>query len=192
MMQLPDEKDSERLDGGVLDVLARAAAIFSRGGTRLTIGRPARPPVSLNSVSAHVIRRLAEETPASRIVRVSGVLDSLTVSTRAMALRLEDGRLLRGFAGEVPLETLKHFLGMPIVVEGSATFRPSGDASRIEVESVLPSGPGDAVWAKFPKVEASPTRPRQSVAPTGLDAFFGKWPGDETDEQIARALKDLS
>jgi hypothetical protein len=134
---------------------------------------------------------MADETPAARVVRVSGILDSLTVSTRAMAVRLEDGRLLRGFAGAVPLDELKHFLGAAIVVEGNATFRPSGEASRIEVESVFPSGPGDVIWAKFPKVESG-TRSRQSVAPIGLDAFFGKWPGDETDDEIARGLRDLS
>jgi hypothetical protein len=185
-------KDSERLDGGVLDVLTRTANIFARGGTRLTIGRAGRPSVVLNSQAASVIRRMADETPAARVARVSGVLDSLTVSTRAMAVRLQDGQLLRGFAGAVPLDKLKHFLGMSIVVEGSVTFRPSGEASRIEVESVFPSGPGDVIWAKFPKVESGATRSRQSIAPIGLDAFFGKWPGDETDDEIARGLKDLS
>ncbi len=185
-------KDSERLDLGVLDVLARAANIFARGGTRLTIGRTDRSPVVLNNQTAQVIRTMADETPAARVVRVSGILDTLTVSTKAMAVRLEDGRLLRGFAGAVPLDKLKHFLGMALVVEGSVTFRPSGEASRIEVESVFPFGPGDVIWGKFPKVEAGAMRSRQPVAAIGLDAFFGTWPGDETDDQIARGLKDLS
>jgi hypothetical protein len=29
-------------------------------------------------------------------------------------------------------------------------------------------------------------------APTGLAAIMGRWPGDETDEEIAKALEELS
>lgn len=44
----------------------------------------------------------------------------------------------------------------------------------------------------LPKVESTVSRSRASVTPAGLDAFFGKWPGDETDDQLAKAMKDLS
>jgi hypothetical protein len=36
-------------------------------------------------------------------------------------------------------------------------------------------------------------RPSPGIATTGgIAAIVGKWPGDETDEQIAAALADLS
>ena len=157
-------------------------------GQRLSAG----PAVVLNSHIALAIRKMAEETSGARIGRVSGILDSVTVSTKGMAVRLNDGRLLRGFAGAVPLDKMKHLLGTVIVVEGSVTFRPSGEASRIVAESVFPAGSGDVIWSTLPKVEPAATRLRRSASPTGLDAFFGKWPGDETDDQIARGLKELS
>jgi hypothetical protein len=46
------------------------------------------------------------------------------------------------------------------------------------------------VIGQLPREEAGVARARPSVSSTGLDAFFGKWPGDETDEQLAEALKD--
>jgi hypothetical protein len=173
-------------------VLARAGSLFAKGGTRLSMSRAGKAATVLDPAVAQLIRILADETPAARVSRVRGVLDTLTVSTRAMALRLDDGRLLRGFAGAVELGRLKQLLGTVIVLEGSVTFRPSGDALRIEVESAWPATSGDIIWAQLPKAEPTATRPRLSLSTTGLDAFFGKWPGDETDEQLAAALRDLS
>lgn len=185
-------QNSERLDAGVLEVLARTGSLFARGGTRLSFSRDNEAPVVIDATKASVIKTLADETPPARVCRVRGVLDALTVSTRAMALRLDDGRILRGFAGAVPLDRLKELLGTDVVLEGSATFRPSGEALRLEVESAMPAMPGDVIWAQLPRVEPTATRPRPSLAPSGLDAFFGTWPGDESDQQLAATLKALS
>ena len=179
-------RDSERLDAGVLEVLARTGGLFSRGGTRLSITRASRPSVVLDPSSATMIRELAAETPPPRISRVRGVLDTLTFSTKTMALRLDDGRVLRGFAGAVGIDKMKQLLGTEVVVEGPVTFRPSGEALRIEVESASPAASGDVIWAQFPKVEPTSSPSRLSASPVGLDAFFGKWPGTETDEELAR------
>jgi len=186
------KRDSERLDAGVLDILGRASALFAKGGTRLTIGGEGRTRVVIDPAAAQTIRTLADETPASRVTRVRGVLDTLTVSTKSLILRLEDGRQLRGFATDVAIETLKDLHGKDAVLEGQVTFRPSGEALRIQVESAFAAKAGDVLWAQLPKVEPTVSRPRASVTPAGFDAFFGKWPGDETDDQLAKAMKDLS
>jgi hypothetical protein len=186
------KRDSERLDAGVLDILGRASALFARGGTRLTIAGAGRASIVLDPPAAQTIRALADETPPSRVTRVRGVLDTLTVSTKSLMLRLEDGRQLRGFATDVAIETLKELHGKDTVLEGHVTFRPSGEALRIQVEAAFAAKAGDVLWTQLPKVEPAVTRPRASVAPVGLDAFFGKWPGDETDDELATALEDLS
>ena len=184
-------RDSERLDAGVLDVLARTGALFSKGGTRLTLAGGGHALVVLDANTAQVIRTLAEGTPSARISRVRGVLDMLTVSTKTIALRLADGRIVRGFAGSVDQDRLKALLGTDVVLEGSINFRPSGDALRIEVDSILPATPGDVIWSQLPTVEPTSSRLRLPVAPVGLDAFFGKWPGDESEQQLTEALRDL-
>ncbi len=90
------------------------------------------------------------------------------------------------------LHELRELLGTEVVLEGIVTFRPSGEALRIEVESAFPATPGDVIWAHLPKIEPVSTRPGVSATPSGLDTFFGRWPGDETDEQLAAAMKGLS
>jgi hypothetical protein len=185
-------RDSERLDAGVLEVLARAGSLFARGGTRLSVSRAGGPNVVLDPSAAVLIRALADETPQARVSRVSGILDTLTVSTRTMALRLADGSVLRGFAGAIPVDRLKHLLGAAVVLEGSVTFRPSGAALRIEVESAFPATSGDVIWARLPRDEPTTLRARPSSSSPNLDEFFGSWPGDETDDELAAALRELS
>lgn len=129
---------------------------------------------------------------APRVSRVRGVLHTLTLGTRTLALRMGDGRILRGVAGPVALHDLEELLGTEVVLEGIVTFRPSGEALRIEVESAFPATPGDVIWAHLPRAEPASARPRASATPSGLDTFFGRWPGDESDEQLAAAMKGLS
>lgn len=185
-------RDSDRLDAGVLEVLTRASGLFTTGSMRLSVARAGGANLVLDQAALTTIRKLNDETPPGRVARVRGVLDTLTMSTRAMVLRLESGRTLRGFAGAVPIDQLKQLLGADVVVEGLVAFRPSGDAIRLEAESVFAAKPGDSIWASMPVAEPSASRPRPPRNDTGLDAWFGKWPGDETDAQLSEALKSAS
>jgi hypothetical protein len=185
-------RDSDRLDAGVLEVLARAGGLFTTGAMCLSVARAGRSNLTLDQTSVATIRKLNDETPPGRVARVRGVLDTLTISTRAMVLRLESGRTLRGFAGAVPLEQLKQLLGTDVVMEGQVAFRPSGEAIRLGAESVCAAKPGDSIWASMPIAEPLTSRPRLPRNDTGLDAWFGKWPGDETDAQLSEALKSAS
>lgn len=184
-------RDSERLDAGVLEVLARTGNLFAKGASRLRVSRAGHANIVLDTTSVGVIRALAEETPPASISRIQGVLDALTVSTKAITLRLDDGHQIRGFAGAVDLERLRTCLGAKVVVEGSINFRPSGEALRVEVDSLTVAGPGDVIWAQLPRGESVASRPRPSSTGFDLDALFGRWPGEEDDARLAQALRDL-
>lgn len=181
-------QDSDRLDSGVLELLLRSGSLFARGGTRLTVERAGRSPTTFDAVSVQAVRRLSDATPAPRVTRVRGVLDTVTHSTRAVVLRLDDGRLLRGFASAVPIETLRSLLGANVVAEGVTTFRPSGDALRVEIDYAAAASERDVIWSKMPHVDPSGSRSKVASGVNGLDALFGAWPGDESDEEFAAML----
>lgn len=186
-------RDSELLDTGVLEVLARTHALSTRGVASLRISESTgRRKVMFDAMSSQRILVLAKDTPTPRVERVSGVLDALTVSTRALVLRLDEGKVLRGLAVGSTLETLKVLLGARVVVEGLVTFRPSGDALRIEVDHAAPAVASDTLWARLPHGDAGPP---QVVFPQNapeLQGLFGSWPGEETDDTIFQALEELS
>lgn len=118
--------------------------------------------------------------------RVRGTLDTLSVGTRSFVLRLDDGAILPGGFGGLPIDELRALLGERVVVEGIVRFRLTGAAERVEAECVQLAAVGDAVWARAPSAAADP---QPHPTPAGLDALFGRWPGDETDEQLAAALR---
>lgn len=183
-----ERRDSDRLDVGMLEVLVQSGGLFARGATRLTVERRGRPSTTCDATILAKARCLADETPASRVVRVRGIVDIRTVSTRALAIRFEEGAVLRGFAETIPIEHLHALNGHDVVVDGRTTYRPSGDPLRIEVDDIAAATARDRIWSAWPRIERSPLRARASGFEDGIAASFGAWPGDETDEEFERLL----
>lgn len=188
---LRGRRDSERLDLGILQTLAKARSLFARGPTRLRITRPGGRSIELSESAVDTFQKLATETPAPQIDRIVGVLDSLTVSTRTCVLKLADGTSLKGYLGaQVDLDSWKPLLGLEVVIEGTFAFRPSGRPQRVDIDHVAPATARDSLWKRPPRAE----RPQEQLSHPGgdLSAYFGQWPGDEDDDQVFAALRELS
>jgi hypothetical protein len=188
---LQGRRDSERLDLGMLQTLVKARALFGRGARRLRFTRVGGASIELAEPAAERFQRLATETPPSRVDRVVGHLDSLTMSTRTCLLKLPDGTSLRGNVGaSIELDQLKSLLGLDVVVEGTVAFRPSGRPQRIEVDHAAIARPRDALWQRTPHGEL-PGEPLAMPA-GGVGPLFGQWPGDEDDDRLFAALREIS
>ena len=139
---------------------------------------------------------LSERTPATRPVRVSGYLDMIRHSTRSFELLLEERKPVRGVLEEASeMDTLKSLLGDNVVVVGKAVYRPSGSLLRIDAQAVT-NGQGESnLFERVPgpvENRPAPVRYRPSEqGKRGVPGFFGKWPGEETDEQLLTMLKEL-
>ncbi len=139
---------------------------------------------------------LSERTPSPRPVRVSGQLDMIRHSTRSFELLLEERKPVRGVLEDpAAMDTLKSLLGRKVVVVGKAVYRPSGALLRIDAQGVA-SGQGESkLFEKVPgPVEKRPAPVRYKPgeqAKRGVPGFFGKWPGEETDEELLAMLKEL-
>jgi hypothetical protein len=181
-------RDSDRLDYGLLQTFAKCKGLFGRGATKLSFERAGGKTIGVTEAEVATFQKLANETPKPKVDRVVGVLDSLTMSTGSIALTLDDDSSLKGHLGvDIDLEAAKQLLGSEVVVEGLVTFRTSGRAQRIEIDHVRKATARDDVWKRAPKGEM-----RQANLPVGpLSPYFGLWPGDETDDQIFAALREL-
>lgn len=182
-------QDSERLDAGMLEVLARTHGLFARGVTGLSFKGPAGT-LTIGAMHAENIKRLRDQTPEPRMTRIQGVLDSVTVSTKSFTLQLEGKVTLRGLVASLAPELLAAHLVRSVVVEGYLYFKPSGQPLRIEADYIAAAQPGDELWARVPRAEVTH---RPSVMPTAdIGVVYGQWPGDETEEQIFAVLEQLS
>jgi hypothetical protein len=139
---------------------------------------------------------LSTRTPNPRAVRIAGTVDMIRYSTRAFALKLQDGKEVHGVLENSELvQHLSQFLNKKAVVVGKAVYRPSGSLLRIDATYLEEAPQGSALFSRIPDPVSSTSvtskgRPIDA-AKSNVAAFFGIWPGEESDEQLLAALKDL-
>jgi hypothetical protein len=136
------------------------------------------------------------QTPQPRQVRIAGILDEIRHSDRMFSLILESEERVRGVATGVERTQLAKLFGKPVLVSGEAHFRPSGKPLRVEATAIQAVDGNASMWSTMPKplmVPADARRFHQPQGPrSGLNAIIGKWPGSESDDEISRALEEIS
>jgi hypothetical protein len=141
--------------------------------------------------------RLGATTPASRQARIAGVLGMIRHSTCGFSIRLESGEEVHGvMESDEGLSMMPGLFGKPVLVLGSAIYRPSGRLLRIDAVGIEDGKDAPRLFAKIPQPQATrrPVPARLKVSETGkrgVPAFFGIWPGDESDADMTRLVKQI-
>jgi hypothetical protein len=147
----------------------------------------------LNMTLAENARSLSDQMPAPRQVRIVGKLDMVRHSTRCFALLLADGQEIRGVLEGRDPELLQKYFGKEITVLGKAIYRPSGTLLRLDAEEIVDTTEGRLAFSSIPEALSKPfrTERRLQTGKAGVAAFFGTWPGEETDDDLLTALREL-
>jgi len=189
------EADDVVADRALLDTCVR----FSRAtrgafdGVQLDELTDRGVPITIRHEHISKIEELRDETPPTQAVRVAGALDTISASRPDVVLTLADGTKVPARLEDHDAETLKDLFGETVVVSGVAHYRPSGRLILIDVESIVAAGDRDALFGGLPVAPAR--RPVAELLPqdetSGVSAFFGTWPGDESDEDLLEALRAI-
>ncbi len=191
--------DSEKFDAGLLRRLSTFRGLVQKFFPEIVItGRryPAERPCILSESVVTTADELRAHTPPPRRVRVVGTLDMIRASTRAFAIKLESGQEIQGVFVGHDIEGLRRMWGERVLVVGKAIYRPSGQLLRIDADRVAAASGRDRLFSTIPQ----PIRRkfdlaqavRKQVHKRGVAAIFGRWPGDESEEEVWRALEELS
>jgi hypothetical protein len=193
-----EREDSARFDVSLLRHIQRFGKVVGgpvndvRVEAKHRAGAASAGFTSLNAPVLEHARSLSAATPRPREARVDGVLDMMRQSTRSFAIRLDDGEEVRGVLLDGDVVQARSLFGKRVSVQGQAVFRPSGRLLRIDARALVASAEQSAFWSKLPKATPSGrSRARQrqpQTATTGVNAFFGRWPGDESDEVLLGLL----
>ena len=188
--------DSDRFDPELLETIQGWTNVLSQDIEEIEFGNATGTVTRIAQPQLETAKRLRRETPPSQRVRVTGWLDAIRHHDRMFTLKLEDGATLRGIAEGVEPEILGALFGKKAVVSAMAVFRPSGRVLRLEADHIEHAGEDFSLWSAEPQPLDQPLDERALRQPqgprSGLNAIIGQWPGDETDEEIFRALEDLS
>lgn len=187
--------DSDAFDDNLLNTFQDLAPVFENGATGIQFAnnRPDVPALSITAESVREIDAMKQSVPPPQFVRVSGMVDTMRHSDRAFILQLSSGVQVRAIADEGLTESLPQFWGAPAVVSGMAVFRASGRLLRIDAKAIdVPTIEERQIWGTIP-VPLTWRTPQKDLliaqSPrTGVAAFYGKWPGDESDEDFMAVL----
>jgi hypothetical protein len=191
--------ESSLYDLGLLKRLGHSSRLFDQEVQYVDLPESRAPQSALARLDCEIATRaqqLTEQTPASRQVRVFGRLDMIRHSTRSFEIFLEDGKPVRGVLENADqIEYLKSLLGRSITIVGKAIYRPSGSVLRIDAQGVEQGAAASKLFAQVPppisrRVSATRIRPGEQHK-NWMDAFFGSWPGDESDQELLEMLREI-
>ena len=195
-----DCRDSDRYDRGLLKHILKLRSLFQRGiFGDIEVGSQRHKngmTPHLNRTVLHTAESIHRTTPLPRRLKLYGTLDMLRASTQGFEIRLGSGEKAPGVLVQGDVRQLQGLLGCPVTVYGTAVYRPSGRLLRIDANEIVPALEQDRFFTTIPRGTLPPGCSKQIIkeqaARGGLAAILGKWPGDETDEQVQEALRRLS
>jgi len=191
------EVDSFRFDSPLLNKIKRSnhsaygIDSITLSGDRIST---AAPP-SWDARIADIADEMRQDIPLSQRIRIAGKLDMIRSSDNCFELLLEDEIRVDGLLEGGDMGDFRSLFEQDVVAEGMGVFRVSGKLLRIEATALKPATETDSFFRRLPTPSARGTRLSSFLQPqtarTGVAAVYGKWPGDETEEELLAALKEL-
>lgn len=166
--------------------LLEACVRFAHACPEVELVRSNGVALAIRPADASVLEHLRDVTPGNCAVRIAGDLKPETAIGMA-TLVVSNGDTVR-----VRLTGPTRF-GQRTVVSGFGHFGPSGRCFLVDAEHVGGAEAGDEVFERVPVAHPADFVPASvpQDATSGVNAFFGIWPGDETDEELLAALKAI-
>ncbi len=189
-------EDTDRYDQALLKTFRGFAKLLGHGLDGVEIGNgAATKSVNVGRPELDSIERLIGKTPPSQYVRVTGRLEQVRPGDVISMLIPKAGGDVKVLIEDTDAGDLASLFGKEVVVAGTAYFRPSGSVLRLEASSIaLAAGEVDT-WSNAPRPILGASRPARWSAQgpgSGLNAIIGRWPGEETDQELQAALAEVS
>lgn len=193
-----DDKDEEKpfLDKPLIKDLIDLKSFFKDDKEELIISNNnVTPTITLKKKDFNRIKQLDESYPEPQNIVVNGKIDVLQHSKSKVTINTDQGAI-NGILIDANLNSeIKQFWGTEATVYGIGHYKPNGRLNYIEIERIYQSTPEDKYFSKIPFAETVEQQIQKQI--TGkpnknwADEIFGKWPGDESDEEFDNLLKNL-
>ncbi len=194
---LTEEEDKNLLDEPLIDELLKLKKFFQNDQEQLLFSnRGTLAEISFNVKEIDKIEALYKSIPSPEKTIINGIIDEMRFSKKQLVLVTEDKqRVVVVPPSEETLAAVKDFFGQEITLVGVAHFKPGGQLSYVQLESFGKPGKADRFLSKKPDKmnlqQQIAMQLREGKTKNPLDEIMGQWPGDETDEEFERMLKNL-
>jgi hypothetical protein len=185
-------KDHEMLDKPLLKELKQfKKAFLDRNEVFIISNQGSMTELELKCEDFKKIKTLEEDIPDSKPIILNGVVEELIYSKLKVRILTREG-IVDGFlSDDLDSENIAKWWGKEITITGTAHYKPGGK-SVIEIQRIFEPSVGDVYFSKKPKsetVEQQIERQlREGKKANPLPDIVGKWPGDETLEELLDML----
>jgi hypothetical protein len=194
------ELESDYYDRGVLESLELFKSLLREDLMAVQIECPSRPSEDfrIGKPELDTITKIEAETPEPKAMVVVGTFNSIEHAHRRFELVMQNGHKIKGIAqsGYVDTEDMRNLWGKKATVKGLAHFKPTGAIRSIEADVIKPFERGEELFERISKdrISSKPIQVlrREQGIRNPLKEVWGKWPGDESIDEILNTLKRTS
>jgi hypothetical protein len=188
--------ESYAYDEGVLEGLLSFETFFKTYAAKLTVQATRRPAENfyLSSMELEKVREIKAEIPEPIAIVISGKFDLIQYTAPRFHLVLSDGHTILGTIDRdiLNVEDMRKFWGRKVTLKGVLHFHPGRKIKLLEAQAIKLTEEGEEVFERLP----APGKPltlfdlevQKLNANPALKEIWGKWPGDESIEELLSAL----
>ena len=193
---LSDEEDKNMIDEPLIDELLRFKKFFQTDTEKILLtNRSTIPEIEFSRKEIDKIESLFKKIPQPQKTVVAGVIDEMKFSREQVILTTSENKKIVVIVAKELFQDLKEFFGQEIAINGMAHFKPGGQLSYVKMESFGNSGKATRILSRKPDKmnmqQQIALQIRQGKKRNPIDEIIGTWPGNETDEEFEKMLKDL-
>jgi len=192
------EKDDDKnlLDEPLLYELIKFKKFFKTDTEKVLLSnRSTIPEIEFSQKEIDKIEKLIKTIPQPQKTVVVGIIDEMKFSKEQVILTTSDNKKIVVIVSKEHLNELKDFFGREIAITGMAHFKPGGQLSYVKMENFGNMGKAAKLLSRKPDKmtmqQQIALQLREGKKRNPIDEIFGKWPGNETDEEFEKMLKDL-
>ncbi|MDX2065418.1 MAG: hypothetical protein SFX74_06720 [Fimbriimonadaceae bacterium] len=186
------DRDSEWLAPETLRQLSWLNQLgrYGLSDTSVTSRRYAIAPILFDATLLRHASELERANPATRRVRLAGLLDSVAYMDRVLRLRLSSGTPLRVLWKPTEVESLCANWGRRVLLDGTLHYGPNGRPRRLDATAIQPAADGPSIWDSVPepllRTRDGIDRAVRPSRVSPLAAMEGVLDGEMDDEAFAR------
>jgi hypothetical protein len=134
-------------------------------------------------------------TPEPQAVLVSGFFDTIEHSRKCFQLTMKNGEIIKGRIdeGTIDMEQMRKFWGQPVTIKGVLHFKAAGKPRFLEAQAITAWQEGDEFFNSISVPQSALqilAQVKTEISGRNVEAeIWGKWPGEESIEQLLETLK---
>ncbi|OFX41933.1 MAG: hypothetical protein A2X08_01865 [Bacteroidetes bacterium GWA2_32_17] len=193
---LIEEEDKDNLDKPLLKTLLKFKKNFiSNNEIFYFSNRNSIPEIEVTLKDFRKIENLEDSIPEPTKVIINGKLDEMKYSKSKLVLITNEGAVNAFAKDYVVIDGIVHYMGKELTISGMAHYKPNGQVSFIEIQEYYEPGKKDIFFSRKPLAmdtqQQIAFQLKAGKSRNPLTAIIGKWPGNESDDEFQKMLKDL-